>query len=168
MDLLNQIFGLELKPEDMNVLQICSRAAVIFLAALVIVRVANRRFMAKFSPLDVIMGFILAATLARAVNGGAPLLPSMAAGFLLVLLHRVLAAVSCRSHRAGLILKGSSVVIIQNGIVQDHVLAKHNISRHDLEQALRVEGRLKDISQVELATLERDGEISVVPKPGES
>jgi uncharacterized membrane protein YcaP (DUF421 family) len=153
--------GIGLEPGEMNVWQICLRALVIFIAALVIMRVANRRFLSKLSPLDATLGFVLASMLARAINGSGPLLESIAAGFLLIFLHRGLAAITARFDWIGKIVKGEPHVLVTEGIVNDSALSKHNISHKDLAESLRI-GGAESPEEVVKATLERDGSISVI------
>ena len=164
MEALGKLLGVGLEPKELTVLQICLRALIVFFAALVIVRVANRRFLAKLAPFDVILGFVLASMLARAINGSGPLLESIAAGFLLVFLHRTLAALSFRSKFIGKLVKGEPHLLVQNGNVDHKALSRHNISEADLVEALRIGGSLEDPRQVAKGYLERDGNVSVLKK----
>ena len=70
------------------------RTAVVFLAALVLIHLSNRRFMARMSPFDTVVPIVLGATLSRAINGGAGLLPTRAAAAALLALHWTLAALA--------------------------------------------------------------------------
>lgn len=164
MELLEKLLGLGLQPGEMNTLQICMRAFVVFFAALVIVRVANRRFLGKLSALDIILGFVLASLLARAINGSGPLFQSIAAGFVLVFLHRILAFLSARFHGLGKLVKGEPDLLVENGTIARDRLRAHNISEADLFEALRVDGSTEELGQVAKAILERDGTISVVKR----
>jgi hypothetical protein len=70
------------------------------------VRYGDRRFLSHKTAFNVVLGFILASMLARVVNGTAAFFPALGAGFVLVLLHRGLAAWARRSHAVGLMVKG--------------------------------------------------------------
>jgi len=49
------------KPADaLTTAEVAARSVVVFFATLVIVRVADRRFMARLSAFDVVLGLILA------------------------------------------------------------------------------------------------------------
>ena len=65
----SRLLGLGLEPKNLTFLQIALRAVLVFIISLAIVRVANKRFLAKMTAFDAILGFILASMLARAVNG---------------------------------------------------------------------------------------------------
>ena len=79
MDLINgfkEILGIGLEPKDLTILQVCLRGVLVFFVAIVMVRMGDKRFLARMTAFDAILGFILASMLARAINGSAPLLPS--------------------------------------------------------------------------------------------
>jgi hypothetical protein len=52
---LKQLLGLELEAKDLSFMQISLRGIVVFIAALVIVRSANKRFLSKMTALDAIL-----------------------------------------------------------------------------------------------------------------
>ena len=78
--------------------QISLRGVIVFVAALVIVRFGDRRFLSQKTAFDAVLGFILASMLARAVNGTAAFFPTLGGGLVLVVLHRLLGA--CPSNRS--------------------------------------------------------------------
>lgn len=164
MNVGTELLGIGLGPEEMTMLQICLRAVLIFFVGLVIVRLANRRFLARLTPLDVILGFILASLLARAINGSGPLLESIAAAFVLILLHRILAALCYRWDFLGRIVKGKPDVLVEEGRISRTALRAHNLSENDLIEAVRIGGGVEDLTKVSKVFLERDGNISVVKR----
>jgi uncharacterized membrane protein YcaP (DUF421 family) len=154
--------GLGRDPAALTFTQISLRGIIVFFAALVIVRCGDRRFLSQKTAFDAVLGFILASMLARAVNGTAALVPTLGAGFVLVMLHRVLAYWSRRSHVFGLLIKGRSDVIVRDGRVDDPVAKRNRVSEHDLLEDLRLHGNVREVRDVALAVLERNGHISVV------
>jgi len=63
------LLGLGSDAAGITFLQISLRGVVVFVAALVIVRCGDRRFLSQKTAFDAVLGFILASMLARAVNG---------------------------------------------------------------------------------------------------
>lgn len=161
---LDSLLGLQVEPRDLTLLQLSLRALVVFIASLLMLRLAHKRFFAGKNAIDVLLTFILASTLSRAINGSASFFGTIAVGFILVLLHNFLTWAACRFHPFGKWLKGHSQVVIADGQIDDHTLQKHHVSRNDLEEDLRLNGSLIRPEEVQLAMLERNGEISVVPK----
>jgi uncharacterized membrane protein YcaP (DUF421 family) len=145
--------------------QISLRGVIVFIATLVIVRCGDRRFLSQKTAFDAVLGFILASMLARAVNGTAAFVPTLGGGLVLVLLHRVLAYWSRRSHVFGVLIKGRSDVVVRDGQVDDLVAKRSRLSEHDLLEDLRLNGNVDDIREVALAVFERNGQVSVVRRP---
>lgn len=166
-DFIRPILGLGQEPKELDTLQVVLRALVVFAAAIAIVRLADKRFLARKSAFDVVLGLILASMLARAVNGSAPLGPTLAAGLALVLAHRFLAFLSHKSHRFGRLVKGNDELIIEDGRVDEGALEKHNFTKRDLMEDLRLEG-MRGPEEVESARIERSGEMSVIKKQKEN
>src|SRR5579884_339252 len=159
---LDPILGLSAEPKDLTFGQTGLRAILVFIAALVMVRMANKRFLSKMTAFDAILGFILASVLARAVNGSAGFFTTLAAGFILVWMHRLLAYLACKSHGFGNLVKGHCVQVVKDGVALGSAMSKHNITMHDLEEEIRMNGNVDDLQKVQSAYLERNGQISVV------
>jgi uncharacterized membrane protein YcaP (DUF421 family) len=134
----------------------------VFSITLVIIRLGDRRFLSQKTAFDAVLGFILASMLARAVNGTAAFFPTLGGGFVLVILHRVLAYWSRRSHVFGILIKGRSDVVIRNGILDETVASGNRLSDHDVLEDLRLHGNVANIEDAALAVYERNGQISVV------
>jgi uncharacterized membrane protein YcaP (DUF421 family) len=160
---LNKFLGLQLEPRDLTFLQISLRGLIVFIAALVMVRMGDKRFLSKKTAFDAILGFILASMLARAVNGSAAFWNTLGGGFVLVALHRALAFLTRRSHSLGKLVKGTSECVIRDGQIIEHNLLKNDMSENDLREDLRLNGNVETPEQVKAAHVERNGDISVVP-----
>ena len=159
---IDTILGLGRDAAALTFTQISLRGVIVFVSALVIVRCGDRRFLSQKTAFDAVLGFILASMLARAVNGTAAFVPTLGGAFVLVLLHRILAYWSRRSHAFGLLIKGRSDVIVRDGSLDEALAARNRLSEHDLLEDLRLNGNVRDVRDVALAVLERNGQISVV------
>ena len=159
---IGSILGLGREATSLTFTQISLRGIIVFFAALVIVRCGDRRFLSQKTAFDAVLGFILASMLARAVNGTAAFLPTLGGGFVLVMLHRVLAYWSRRSHALGALIKGRSDVIVRDGALDVDMAHRSRLSEHDLLEDLRLHGNVDDVREVALAVFERNGHISVV------
>lgn len=147
---------------DLTVLQMALRALVIYLSAVVLVRIGQKRFMGKNTAFDMILGIILGSVLSRAITGNAPFVPTLAAGAVLVGLHWLFSVVSFRSHWFGRLIKGDKRLLIRDGEILWDNMRKSHLSRNDLEMALRSNGKVTDPARVRLAHFERSGDISVI------
>jgi uncharacterized membrane protein YcaP (DUF421 family) len=156
------LLGLGVQAADLTFLQVALRGIVVFVAALVIVRCGDRRFLSQKTAFDAVLGFVLASMLARAVNGTASFFPTLGGGFVLVLLHRLLAYWSRRSHAFGVLIKGRSDIIVQDGTLDEAIARRNCLSEHDILEDLRLNGNVADMRDVSLAVFERNGHVSVV------
>jgi len=163
MEALNHLLGLGLEPKDLTFVQISLRGAIVFVVANLMLRMADRRFLSKMSALDAILGFILASMLARVVNGSSAFFPSLGAGFVLVLIHRLFAWLAQRSHWFGELVKGHADPLIENGRVNQETMRANHLSERDLLEELREQGQVSSPEEVKTAALERSGKISVIP-----
>jgi uncharacterized membrane protein YcaP (DUF421 family) len=159
---IHSVLGIGVEPKNLDALQVSTRAVLVFVTSIVMVRVGDRRFLSQKTAFDAVLGFTLASMLARTINGSSPLLP-LAGGFLIVLFHRVLAMLSARWHLLGKLVKGNSDLIIKDGQFVGRGMEASSLSLRDIEEVLRLSG-VADISEVALGYMERNGEISVVKK----
>ena len=159
---MSDLLGLNLEARDLTLIQICLRGVIVFFVTLAMVRVADRRFLAKLSAFDVILGFLLASMMARAVNGSAAFLPTLVGGFVLVLLHRLVAVLAFYSDSFGRLVKGDANVVVENGEVNRQRLRALHLSEKDLLEELHLNGNVDTVKQVRRATVERNGQISVI------
>jgi len=161
-DSLDAWLGLHAQAQDLTFVQISLRGILVFMATLLMVRVGDRRFLSKKTIFDAVLGFILASMLARAVNGTAAFFPTLGGACVLIALHKVLAAISRRSHWFGGLVKGMPERVIRGGEVDHRVMVRHDVSEHDLMEDLRLNGNVATPAEVQEAYIERNGQISVV------
>ena len=155
------LLGAGLESRDINVWQMGLRAGVIYLATLLIVRMAKKRFMGRATAFDMILGIMLGSVVSRAITGNAPLLPALAATAVLVAMHWAFSGAAVHWNAFGHAIKGRSQTLIQDGQVDTAALRRVHMTDHDLREDLRSNG-VSDPEQVTEARLERSGELSVI------
>jgi uncharacterized membrane protein YcaP (DUF421 family) len=161
LELFQQALGLKIPPQDLTPWQVAARSLVVFVAALVMVRLGAKRFLARKTAFDLVLAFILGSMLSRAINGSAPFLATLLGAFVLVGFHRFLAAVAFHSHAFGSLIKGTDDVVIDRGEVCPRAMRKNHLSEHDLLEELRLQS-CNSPDEVRCARLERSGELSVI------
>lgn len=160
----DRALGTHVSANDLAIGQIVLRAVLVLLVWLVIVRLADRRLLGKYSAFDVVLAVMLGSVLSRAINGSAPLWGTLAAAAVLVIMHWVLTFLSFHWHAFGHLVKGLPKTLIVDGKVYEDELRRNLITGHDLGEMLRLQGRIDDPAQARLATLERNGQISAIPR----
>jgi uncharacterized membrane protein YcaP (DUF421 family) len=164
---VQSLLGQGSEPIDVGVVQMLLRTLLVYAFTLAMVRVGSQRLLAKASIFDVIVAIMLGSIMSRAINGSAPLLPTLAAGLGLLAVHWLLAVVAFHTDWLGSLVKGDRILLIKDGEIQREGMRQASITDHDLRQALRTETHQTDPSRVEVAYLERSGKISVVPSTHE-
>jgi uncharacterized membrane protein YcaP (DUF421 family) len=155
---------LDLQPRDLTFLQISLRGVVVFVATLVMVRLGHKRSLSRKTAFDAVLLVILASVLSRAINGSAAFFSTLGGGLVLVLLHRLLALCAFYSHRFGILIKGQSELIVENGDFVWQTMHRNHISKHDVEEDMRLSLHDDDISKVKRGRVERSGDISFIRK----
>jgi uncharacterized membrane protein YcaP (DUF421 family) len=158
---LRWALGLGLDDKDIGVAQMGLRAAVVYLATVLMVRIGKKRFMGRATAFDVILGIMLGSIVSRAITGNAPFAGALAAALVLVLMHSVFSWTAVRWHGFGTLIKGRSRTLIRDGDIDAPALRKAHMTDKDLWEDLRGEGvsRLEEVAE---ARLERSGKFSVV------
>jgi uncharacterized membrane protein YcaP (DUF421 family) len=159
---LEQVLGLG--ADELNWYQVSTRALVIYIAALFMVRVGEKRFLGKNTAFDVILGIILGSVVSRAINASASFFVTILAGFILVGVHWLFSYIAFRSDRFGTLIKGSKRQLVQDGEIQWEEMDKSNFSKDDLMSQIRSEANQESLDSIHKAYLERSGNISIIRK----
>jgi uncharacterized membrane protein YcaP (DUF421 family) len=156
------LVGLSVEPKDLTFVQISLRGIIVFLATLIMIRLGHKRLLTRRTPFDAILLVILAAVLSRAINGSAAFFATLGGGVVLVLLHRLFAHLAYHSHGFGILVKGRPDTIVRDGKCDFQMMRRNHVSIHDLEEDMRLNGHIDDLSKVRLARVERSGDISFI------
>lgn len=161
MGLFETLFG---RTHDLNGWQECARAALVFAYGLLLVRLSGRRTFGKWSALDIVVSIVLGSSLSRALTGSAPLIGTMAACAVLLLLHWAAAQVAARSPAVARLLEGTPIVIVRDGAVLHRPRLRQSVSHADLDEALRQAG-MTEPAEAAKVVLEPSGKLTVRRDP---
>ena len=164
--LLHTLLGLGTEPRDLTFQQVSVRGVIVFIATLIMVRLGSKRSLAEKTAFDAVFLVIIGSMLARAINGSEAFFPTLGAGFVLVFLHRLFGIAAYYSHTFGILVKGKPVVLVQQGKLQRPNMRWEHISEHDLEEDMRLDAKTEDLSKIQIARLERSGDISFIKANG--
>ncbi|MDP9123020.1 MAG: DUF421 domain-containing protein [Pseudomonadota bacterium] len=158
-EFIDMLFG---SGDQLNAPQMSLRAAGVFFLALTMIRVSGRRSFGQHRPFDACATVLLGAVLSRAVVGASPFWPTMAAGAVIVLLHRLIAMASLRWPGVEQFVSGDKRELVREGRRDLDEMQKGLITSRDLDEAIRKKLGDEHCS-VDRAVLERDGEITIDP-----
>jgi uncharacterized membrane protein YcaP (DUF421 family) len=156
-DLILTLFG---DGQDLNALQMSMRALAVFVLTLTMIRVSGRRSVGQHRAFDACTTVLLGSVLSRAVVGVSPFWPTMAAGAMIVVLHRIIAMASLRWPWFESMISGDKRELVRQGRRDEEEMRKALITGRDLDEAVRKRSG-DERSPVDRAVLERDGQITV-------
>jgi uncharacterized membrane protein YcaP (DUF421 family) len=161
---LQLLIGPDGQPKELTLLQLCIRAFIIFVLGLAMVRIGDRRSLSEKTGFDTLFLVLIGAILARAINGSAAFLTTIGCACFLMLVHRIFAFIAYRSHAFGKLIKGYEVKLVSDGQINWDAMKHHLVSKHDLEEDLRLSAATEEIKKIKAARLERSGDISFIKK----
>jgi len=161
MGILKTIFG---EGKDLDVLQMCSRGVVVFIIALLLIRIAGRRSFGLKTPLDNIISILLGAILSRSVVGASPFVPTIVCCLAIVILHRAIGWLVVRHDRVARFLEGHRILLFHDGHFIHNHLKRGLVGEEDIMQGVRKSALTEDLSKIDKIYLERNGDISPVKK----
>ncbi|HLW56997.1 MAG TPA: YetF domain-containing protein [Bacteriovoracaceae bacterium] len=140
------------------------RSSLIYLLFFILFRVIGKKHTGDLSRFDLILLLVISELVESAIIQNDKSITAVAIGATtLILLSVILDKLAFRSQKIEMILNGSPILLIKNGDLCKEELKKEEISEIELKEALRMNG-INDIKQVEYATLETNGKISVIEK----
>ena len=163
-DFVNPLLGLGAEPKDLTFVQISLRGAIVFVATLLMIRLGHKRSLARKTAFDAVLIVIVASVLSRAINGSAAFFATLGGSFMIVLLHRLFALIAYHWHWFGILIKGRPEVIVDDGELILRTMSRNHISKHDLEEDLRLAVKAENLQGIRVARVERSGDISFIAK----
>ncbi len=161
METLIGIFG---KGQDLSMLQMSCRGVVIFFVTLILIRISGRRSFGMRTPLDNIIVILLGAILGRAVVGASPVLPIVVTGFIIVLLHRMLAMLSLKNKSMSAIIEGKKILLFEKGAFIKKNLDRAIVSQEEVQRTVRKQLFTASFEKIDKIYIEANGEISLIKK----
>ena len=161
MDWLTTLLGLDI--EELAWHQMMFRAILIFLLAMIFIRVSGMRSFGTRAPFDVVLSITIGGILSRCITGHYPFFACLGAAFTLAICHRLIAFLCSKFDFVRRAVEGQSVLLYDKDGLKSKSIVKYSIQLEDLNRALRQQG-LKDWSDVLTISYEVDGKISVVKK----
>lgn len=146
-------------------LVILVRTALLYLLVVAAMRMMGKRQVGELQPSELVTAIMISDVASIPMqNTGVPLISGVVPILTLLAAELTVSYLSLKSRGVRRIFSGKPSVLIARGRINEREMKKQRFSVEDLMEELRVSG-YSDISQVEFAMLETNGQISVVPKP---
>jgi uncharacterized membrane protein YcaP (DUF421 family) len=153
---------LGLERDDLLWYQMFTRALIVFIVAMIFIRVAGMRSFGTSSAFDIVLSITLGGILSRCITGHYPFFATLGTAFMLALLHRITAWLSYKNAVFNKYVGGKVDLIYDQGKFIRNNLAKHCIAESELHEFLR-QHSLEDFSHVKKMYVEPNGKVSIIP-----
>lgn len=161
MQTIHQLFG---QSFNLTILQMTLRAILIFFIALTLIRYTGMRMFGIKSAFDICVTIIYGAVLARAIVGASPFLPTIIASLALLVVHKIIGAISVKNQMVSHLVKGVPYSLYKDGKLNDKNLRKCLLSYGDIMEEVRLSLHQNGLDHIEEIFMERSGKISVIKK----
>ena len=142
------------------------RTLTLYIVIMVAMRIMGKRQVGDMQPSDLVVSLLISEIAAMPIdNIDRPIVNGIIAVFLLVFLETALACISLKSGKLRRVVNGAPVIIINRGKVNRASLKRLRITTDELLETLRSQG-VFDISTVQYAIIEPNGQLSVMEKSG--
>ncbi len=139
-------------------------AVIGYLFLLFMIRILARRPGAQMTPFEFVLIFLVGGVIILATAGDDRSMTNCYGAVIVIcMLHRLIGKVKQMSRRAGMIIDGAPVVLLQKGEWQAQSMKRKGVQDTDVMAAARDKG-LKTLDQIKYAILERNGAISIIKK----
>lgn len=139
------------------------RAAVMYLALMVLFKIAGRRSLAELTTFDFVLLMIIGEATQQALLGNDfSLTNSMLVIVTLITIDVGLSLLKQRSQWVQRLIDGGPTIIVENGKILHKRLRHARLVEADVMEAARSSQGIETLEQIKFAIIERNGKISVI------
>jgi uncharacterized membrane protein YcaP (DUF421 family) len=137
------------------------RATVAYWVLLFVLRLLGRRAASQLSPFELIVMFLLGGMSIQAIVSDDRSLFTAVIGILTIAInHFAVSAIKQRYITFRKLIDGTPIVVAEDGVIDKNLLHGLRMVEEDLMAVVRQKG-MKDLDDVRLAIVERDGNITL-------
>ena len=140
------------------------RSLCVYAFLIVLLRVSGKRQVGQLAPFDLVLLLVLSNAVQNSMNGGDnSLIGGLVSAITLIGVNYFVGLATFKNKRLEAIIEGRPQIIVHNGKVFEDVMAKAQLTHHELQAALRQAG-CACVDDVQSAVLENNGSISVLTR----
>jgi uncharacterized membrane protein YcaP (DUF421 family) len=137
------------------------RATAIYVFLLVMLRLLGKRAVGDATAFDFMVALILGEVVDEPIYGDVPLLQGLVVIAVIAGWHAVNSYLSYRSERFDRLAGGAPRILVRYGVIDREAMRRERMNDGELWTLLRLQ-QIHDLRDVKQATLEPDGELSVI------
>lgn len=141
------------------------RTVILYVLAIASVRIMGKRQIGELQPSDLVITLLISQIISIPIQDtDIPLVNTLIPIFLLVGFEILTSVFNMKSIKFRTFMQGNPLIIINDGVLNQKLLKQLRFTIDDLLEALRQKD-VFDISQVQYAIVETNGQVSVLLKP---
>jgi uncharacterized membrane protein YcaP (DUF421 family) len=146
--------------------EILLRTFIVYMAVLVLLRLAGKRELGQMTPFDLVVILVIANAVQNAMTGGDnSLIGGLIAATTLTVVNIAVGRWGSRVPGFRRLVASEPTLLLRDGKPLQAALDRERIDVEELEMAARQHG-IADLKDVTAAVLEEDGSISIIPREG--
>lgn len=140
------------------------RALILYIIVVITMRIMGKRQIGQLQPFELAIAIMISELAAVPMqNTGIPLINGIIPILTLLIAQLVMSFLTLKSIRARALICGKPSILIENGKISEKELRREMYTLNDLLEQLRIKN-ITNVSDVEFAILETNGQLSVIPK----
>ena len=140
------------------------RALIVYVFLLVLLRLTGKRQVGQLAPFDLVLLLVLSNAVQNSMNAGDnSMVGGLVSAATLVGVNYLAGYTTLKNGKLEALIEGRPEVLIHNGKVFERVMARAQLTHHELMAAVR-QGGCTSADDVHLAVIENNGTISVIPR----
>lgn len=141
------------------------RTVILYLMVILTMRAMGKRQIGELQPTELVITILLSEIVAIPMQDNTlPLINTIIPVLVLVGFEILISVISLKNVRFRSFMQGNSLIIIRNGVLDQAQIKRLRYSVDDVLEALRTKD-VFDISKVQYAVVETNGELNVMLKP---
>lgn len=145
-------------------LVVFTRALVLYIIVVISMRIMGKRQIGQLQPFELAIAIMISELAAVPMqNTGIPLINGIIPILTLLIAQLLMSLLALKSIRARALICGKPTILIEKGEIKEEELRKELYTINDLLEQLRIKD-FPNISDIEYAILETNGQLSVIPK----
>lgn len=144
------------------------RSLIVYAFLIILLRLSGKRQVGQLAPFDLVLLLVLSNAVQNSMNGGDnSLVGGLVSAVTLIGANYVVGIATFKNKQLEAIIEGRPQILVHNGEVFEDVMARAQLTHHELQAALRQSG-CACIEDVHSAVLENNGAISVLTRSASS
>lgn len=141
------------------------RAIILYLVVLIIMRLMGKSEIGQLQPFELAISIMIADLASIPMSElGIPITSGIIPILALLVMYMIISLLNMKSVNIRKIMSGQPSLLIYRGKIDEKVLKKERITINELQERLRG-NNIFNLSDVEYAILETNGDVTVIPKP---